>query len=678
MNKRYGHVIKICMRFAVLSALALIIGGIAFCVVPNFYSEAGKWTVGVAEIIIGIVILVSAFVMKQKRNKTLENMLSFLTKGTGAVASDLLASFPIPVAAAHIDGSVFWYNEKFSLLFKDKELFDSGIENLIEDIKWGEILKSNSHYERRICIGEKRYLFIANMIRNNHHSTQSEADKISVYIYLIDKTSEFALRKMYNNDRTDIAIINIDNYDDVLQRVTDNEQQQIVAQLRKCVNEWAAESNAIMKTTDRDRFYVLFEHKHLANYINKKFDILTKVRKISEDIKLPVSISIAIGVGGSLSESDAYARNALDMALGRGGDQVCIKDDTQYKFYGSKARDYEKSTRVKTRAVAVAFKDFIRNSDKVIFMGHSGADYDCFGAAIGLQRAVRALGKMPYIIYDNNSPAIKPLYDELKGIADYKGMFISGDEALELFTEDTMVVILDTHRPAMLPCRKLVEKASKVVLIDHHRRSTDFINPCSLIYHEPYASSTCEMATELIEYMDFGGAMTTIEAESLYMGILMDTKNFIVKTGVRTFEAASYLKRLGLNTIDVKKMFNVEKDDYDHRVDIVKTSVIIAPQIAVAKCYNKYPNIRVVASQAADDMLNIGDISASIVVYPIDNAVGISARSMGDTNVQVIMEQLGGGGHSTVAGAQVKDKSIDAVIEDVIEAVNNYLSNNDN
>ena len=483
---------------------------------------------------------------------------------------------------------------------------------------------------------------------------------------------------MYNNEKTDIAIINIDNYDDVLQRVNDNEQQQILSQIRQCVNEWAAEGNALVKNTDRDRYYVFFEHQYLADYVSKKFDILYKVRKVGEEIKLPVSISIGIGTGGSLSENDSYARSALDMALGRGGDQVSIKDDTQYKFYGSKARDYEKSTRVKTRAFAVALKDFIKNSDRVIFMGHSGADYDCFGAAIGLQRSVRTLGIKPYIIYDNNSPAVKVLYNELKSLPEYKGMFISGDEALEILTPDTLVVILDTHRPSMLPCPTLTERAAKVVLIDHHRRSTDFINPCSLIYHEPYASSTCEMATELLEYMNVGSSLTTLEAECLYTGILMDTKNFIVKTGVRTFEAASYLRRLGLNTADTKKLFNVSKEDYDHRADIVKTAKIIAPQIAVAKSYEKIPNIRVIASQAADEMLNIADIHASIVVYPIENAVGISARSLGDINVQLIMENLGGGGHSTVAGAQVRDKNIDMVVEDVINAVDEYLSNNEN
>lgn len=671
MKKYYGHIIKTYIILAFISAVLMVVGGITFCLTKNTIA-------GVVQIILGAIILIFLEILKKKRKDNISNFLNIVAKNSGAITSNVVGSLPIPVAVVHIDGSVNWYNESFSGLFLNKDLFDSKIESIIPSIKWGEVLKSAAHYEKRIKIEDKKFLLIAKTLKERNTSiTNEDEDKVSVYIYLIDRTNEVELKKRYNNEKTDIAIINIDNYDDVLQRVNDNEQQHIISQIRRCVNEWAQVSNALVKNTDRDRYYMFFEHKYLSKYVSEKFDILYKVRKVGEDIKLPVSISIGIGVGGSLAENDSYARSALDMALGRGGDQVSIKDDTQYKFYGSKARDYEKSTRVKTRAFAVALKDFMRNSDKVIFMGHAGADYDSFGAAIGLQRAVRTLGKKPYIVYDNNSPAIKLLYDELKVISEYKGMFISPDDSLEILTDNTLVVVLDTHRPSMLPCPALTEKASKVVLIDHHRRSTEFLSHCSLMYHEPYASSTCEMSTELLEYMDFGSSLTNVEAECLYTGILMDTKNFMLKTGVRTFEAASYLRRLGLNTTDIKKLFNVKKDDYDHRAEIIRTMYTVVPHIAVAKCYNKYQNMRVIASQAADEMLNIGDTQASIVLYPQDNGVGISARSLGDINVQIIMEYLGGGGHSTVAGAYVKDKTIDTVYNETVEAVNKYI-NNDN
>ena len=668
MRKYYGQITKSYTKAAVISALLLIIGAVLFFVTKNEI-------VILLEAVSGAGIFGTVLLLNRRRRESVNNFLAMMAKNSNSVSSNVMGSVPIPVVVTHIDGSVFWYNEKFSELFSNKDLFGISVETIIYDLKWSDVLKSASFYEKQVKVGENKYSLLAHTIQNKT-SGISDEDKVSVYIYLIDMTAETELREMYENDKTDIAIINIDNYDDVLQRVNDNDQQHIISQIRRCVNEWGEEGSALVKSVDRDRYYVFFEHRYLSDYIEKKFDILYRVRKVGEEIKLPVSISIGIGVGKTLAETDSYARSALDMALGRGGDQVSIKDETQFSFYGSKARDYEKSTRVKTRAFASALKDFIKSSDKVIFMGHSNADYDSFGAAMGLQRAVRTMGKKPYIIYDNNSPAIGKLFDELHTVQEYKGMYVSGENALELLTPDTLLVVLDTHRPSMLPCPQLAERAAKVVLIDHHRRSTDFINPCSLIYHEPYASSTCEMATELLEYMNLSSSLTTTEAECLYTGILMDTKNFIVKTGVRTFEAASHLKRLGLNTIDIKNLFNVNKDEYDRRADIVRTADMVAPKIAVAKTYQKLPNIRVVASQAADEMLNIADTHASIVVYPIDNNVGISARSLGDINVQLIMEYLGGGGHSTVAGAQVKDKNVDMVVDEVTEAVSKYLKNN--
>ena len=419
---------------------------------------------------------------------------------------------------------------------------------------------------------------------------------------------------------------------------------------------------------------MFFEHRYLSGYIKDKFDILEQVRKIGEEVKRPMSLSIGIGTGASIDENEQSARYALDMAQGRGGDQVGIKDDTQYSFYGGKTREYEKSTRVKTRAVAMALRDYFTGADSVIFVGHKNADYDCFGAAMGLQRAARTLGSKPYIIYDDSTAsAVAKLHGELAEMDEYRGMFISEDAALDLMTDLTLVVVLDTHRPTMLQSERVVERAAKVVLIDHHRRATEFINNCSLIYHEPYASSTCEMATEILQYMSLGSAVTAKEAECLYTGIVLDTKNFLIKTGVRTFEAASYLRRLGLNTFDVKKLFNVDKDEYDKRAEIVRTAFEIAPNIAIAHTSQNWQNIRVIASQAADDMLNINNIRASFVVYPDNGRTCVSARSLNGINVHVIMESLGGGGHSTVAGAQRSDVTIYQMIELIKKAVKDYL-----
>lgn len=668
MKKRYGQIIAYYSALAHIAAVILIAVG-ALCL---WFDNR---LAGIAGIAAGAVIGISAAMMRLMRRKKIAEFLKIVAYKNDTVSANAMASLPIPMIVAHIDGSVRWYNECFSSLFDNKDLFGAMIESIIPDIRWSAVLKSANNIDREVCLKDKIYRVLGKMIKDKSE-TASEEDKYSVYMYLIDKTAEKSIKLLYDNEKTDIAVINIDNYDEVLQKLDDNAQQQVSSKIRGIISAWASEADAVVKKIDRDRYFMFFEHKYLSGYIKRKFDILDKTRAVGEEVNQPVSVSIGIGVGKSLSENETAARNALDLALGRGGDQVSVKDDTQYSFYGGKTREYEKGTRVKTRAIALALKDFIKNSDKVIFMGHSNADYDCFGAAMGLQRAVRSMSRTPYIVYDNNSPAIKKLYDDLKSNPEYVKMFIDTTTAMEILTDDTLVVVLDTHRPSMLPCTQLAKNAAKVVLVDHHRRATEFLEHCSLIYHEPYASSTCEMATELLQYMDLGGTLTTTEAECLYTGILMDTKNFILKTGVRTFDAASYLRRLGLNTVEVKRLFNVDKEDYDLRVEIVKTAQEIAPDIAVAKSYKKFPNIKVIASQAADEMLNINNIHASIVVYPTDGAVGISARSIGDVNVQVIMEMLGGGGHMTVAGAQLKDISIDGAVEEVKKAVKLYINEN--
>ena len=669
MNKRYGQTMRFLTAASLVLAVITIAGGV-LCMFSDFRYA------GIVQTVIGAAAAVYFIVRMRRRRAVMSDYARILGSENNPVSSNIMASFPIPMVVAHIDGSVRWYNGRFSELMDNEDMFERMLEKLVPGIKWSNILKNASNIDMELTIRGRQYRIIGNMLKDRSQTAVADEDKSSIYLYFLDETTEKELQTLYENEKTDVAVVNIDNYEEVFRRVDDSDEDQITSQIRRCLNEWAKTGNAILKNTDRDRYFLFFEHKYLQTFTDEKFKILDSVRAIGEGMRIPVSISIGVGCGGSINENEAAARNALDMALGRGGDQVCIKDDTQYRFFGGKSREYEKSTRVKTRAVAVALKDFMRQSDMVIFVGHSAADYDCFGAAMGLQRAARALGKRAHVVHDNMSPAIKQLYDRLREDAEYKGIFVSPEDALEELTPNTLLVVLDTHRPSMLPDKRLVERAEKIVLIDHHRRSTEFINPCSLVYHEPYASSTCEMVTELLEYMDLGSALTEIEAECLYTGILMDTKNFLLKTGVRTFEAASYLRRLGLNTAAVKQLFNVDKQDYDHKVDIVKTASEVADGIAVAKTYEKYHNIKVIASQAADEMLNIGKIKASFVIYPFDDGAGVSARSLGDINVQLIVEKLGGGGHMTVAGAQLKNTDIDTAVRMTEQAVREYIKEN--
>ena len=639
----------------------------------GFFAYEKEYAYSAVLLLSAIILFICGCVFERIYRKSLGEYLNLVTAQSAGMSSDAISKFPLPMAVLQINGQISWYNDLFAEMLGTNDIFNIVISDVMPELKWSEILKSaNGIYTFAGYKG--RYYNVVGDIIKNPTSTEENPD-YSVLLYFIDKTEIEALRKRYENEKTDIAIVNIDNYDEIFQKLDDSEGQQTVSKIRKYIGEWAALSEGVMKKTERDRYLVFFQHRYLKEYINKKFSLLEEIRALGDELKMPISVSIGIGTGGDIHENDGYARAAIDMALGRGGDQAAVKDASQYNFYGGIAKDYEKSTRVKTRSFAVALKDFIAKSDKVIFMGHSGLDYDSFGAAMGLQRAVRTAGIEPYIVVDN-SPAIDKIVEEVVKIEEYRGMIISPETARDIITMNTLLVIVDTHRPSMMPDASLLEKTTKVVVIDHHRRSTDFVANTSLVYHEPYASSTCEMATEILQYIDENKKMTAFEAKALYTGIVMDTKNFSMKTGVRTFEAASYLRRYGLNTQEVRKLFDTDKDDYVRRAEIIKNSRQISEGMLASVCDEAYPNMKVISSQAADEMLNLSGIQAAFVLYPMENETYISARSLGTVNVQVIVEKLGGGGHATVAGAQVKTRDAEEVYKMLEEAITQYIEEN--
>ncbi len=668
MNKKHGNMPQSGFVLSIASGIIMLAAGILTV-------KLSPILIGGILIVFSVGVITSAVAWKISRRRNMERFVMEVSKNDNEITADILSAFPLPLVAVNIDGTIKWHNNYFGELINKSNVTGSQLNSVISGIKWGDILKTTSFFTKSVYFNEKRYELTGRLVQEH----ESEDSKVySVYLYFIDKSSYDEIKRLYEDEKTDIATICIDNYDEVMQRLNDDTQEKIVSGVRKCLNLWAQSGNAVFKRLDDDRYYAIFDHSKLAKYINEHFSVIEDVRKIGEETDAPVSISIGIGSGGTLAENEQYARSAMEMTQGRGGDQVCVNTKDSFKFYGGSNKEYEKNNRVRTRAVAKALKELIGNSDKVFLMGHSNADYDCFGAAIGLQRAARELKKQPYIIMDNSSPAIAPMKKELSLIEEYNEIFIDKDTAMEYITENSLLIVLDTHRPSMLPARQLTGRTAKVVVIDHHRRSMEFVNPCALTYLEAYASSTCEMVTELMDYMDMGKKLTRKEAECLYTGMLMDTKNFLIKTGARTFSAASYLRKLGINTLEVKKLFNISKSDYENKVDIVKTAVEIAPGFAVAEAKTAYPNIRVTASQAADEMLNIGDIGASIVIYPFEDGYGICARSIGNINVQLIMEALGGGGHATVAGAQIRTKDIERVRFEIDRAVRDYLHSRNN
>ncbi len=665
MRKVYSHAMRKYMIAAIAASVGLILWSALLAVF-------GLYVIAAVQAASGLLILLPVLIIRKKRKDDIIKYLHKIVRDDEGISENVLMSVPLSMVICSIDGTIRWYNDMFSDIFRERKLEYESLDDCIDELKWSEVLKNPEGKKIETVQGEHIYSLEWRMLKDQL-APNKIGDHYSVFFFLKDITREKELELNYENERVDIAVLNIDNYDEFVQKADDDVQDAASSKIRSTLVAWSKIADPVLKKTDRDRFIIAFEHQHLSKFIENKFDIIEKIRTIAEEeAKFPLALSIGIGTGGSIAENEASARQALDMALGRGGGQACIKDNIQFKFYGGKSGEYERSTRVKARAVATALSDFIKNSDNVIFMGHRAADYDCFGAAVGLQRAVRAVGGTPYIVHERISPAVEPMYNDIRDIDEYAGMFLDENEVLEEVTPNTLLVILDTHRPSMLPCERLLDKVSKVVLIDHHRRSTEFISPCSLIYHEPYASSTCEMVTELLEYMEAGTEVTKLEAQCLYTGILMDTKNFMLKTGVRTFEAASYLRKLGLDTVAVRRMFSSSVSDYSRKAEIVGATELVTDNIAISKTYQPHKNMRMLASQAADDMLNIDDVAGSVVVYPCENGVGFCARSLGAINVQLIMEKLGGGGHMTVSGAFIKDIDVDEGVIRAKQAVEAY------
>lgn len=623
------------------------------------------------EFSISLVLLLFVILGEINKNKEMSQFMSLITEQSGNMSSEIITRFPFPMLVLSIDGKVVWYNDYATSMFDSQDLYGMMLPDLITDLKWTELLRKTDDINMDITYNSRNYFVYGSLIKRND-SGEDKNTAYSVLLYFNDITDSVVAKKKREDEKVDVAIVTIDNYDDVFQSMDDVTSQETIAKINSIVSKWVNESNGIMKKTESDRYLLFFEHQYLEHYIKNKFDILEKIRAIGDEIKEPITISIGIGTGSHLIENESKARAAVEMVWGRGGDQAAIKDSEEFKFFGSTTKDYEKSTRVKTRMFSFALKEMISHSENVMIMGHSAADYDSYGAAIGISRAVRNMNKNVYIVLDS-SPAIKPMYDKMLTLPEYSGMIISPNTALEMANKNTLLLVLDTHRPSMLPAPKLLDVVNQVVLIDHHRRSTEFIENLALIYLEPYASSTCELVTEILQYIDDSKKLNSFEAMALYLGIFMDTKNFVAKTGVRTFEAASYLKRYGVNTMEIKTLVNLDFDDYVKRMDIIREAEIWNTDIAVSICENSFDNMRVISSQAADEMLNISGIKAAFVVYQVENSVFFSARSMPDINVQLIMEKLGGGGHASVAGCQIKNITLQEAREKLKDAIKEYI-----
>ena len=642
------------------------------CAVLTFLTGPGQLWLGIAETVLFLVLILLNVLERKRRDLDVKEYMRVLNTHMDTATKDSLVNFPFPMVVAHLDGRVSWYNQSFAKIIEGESLFERQISDIIDDLNWSDVLRMQEGIALSVVYRERQYSVMGNIIKPD----PKRENEYLILLYWLDETELKSTKQKYLDEKTDVSIILIDNYDDVMNSMEESVKPQMSSMIARYIHEWIGDAKGILKKLERDRYIFLFEHKDLERFVREKFELLDRVREINIGNKTPATISIGIGTGGeTIANNDEYARMALDMALGRGGDQAVIKDENQFRFYGGKTKEHEKSTRVKSRVVAYALRQLIMSEENVVIMGHKSPDMDSIGAAVGLSRGVKNRGKPAYIVCgDCSESAAKIVKDIRESSPDFAGLFITPEEANQIVNENTVLIVVDTHRPSLTENPELLKKAGEIVLIDHHRRSTEFIENCSLVYHEPYASSTSEMVAELLQYMDNKVALTKLEAEAMYAGIYMDTKNFTFKTGVRTFDAASFLRKHGVDTVAVKKMFQSDLAHYTSRAHIVGAAEFVQKDIAVAVNNEPISDAPIVAAQAADELLEIEGVEASFVITKEGNAVLISGRSWGSYNVQVILEKLGGGGHMTVAGAQFYDTSAQEVREQLLSAIEEYLA----
>ncbi|MFI3210060.1 MAG: DHH family phosphoesterase [Peptostreptococcaceae bacterium] len=580
-----------------------------------------------------------------------------------------IMNLPTPLCVIEFDGDITWYNDKFDEMINKKDLMGSNIEDIMNDLNLRKVLNENKEMYSEISFNDREYDIIYRVIKND----KVQNNRYLMVIYFFDKTDKLKLELEYEDNKNAIALIQIDGYDEVLKSTPEDKRLLLNVDIEKILSSIENETKGALRRISKENYILIFDKKSCINLEKDKFSVLDKIRDISQENTLPVTISIGIGRDGeSINEHLKMATSSLDLALGRGGDQVVVKSNDKFIFYGGKSKAIEKTTKVKSRLIGHALKQIILESEKIYIMGHKYPDMDAMGAAVGVYEICKSFNKDAKIILDKTNDSIKEFTDRIENSKFHEDIFIKCDDAIEDCTKDTLVVVVDTHRPNYTECEEILNISDKVAVIDHHRRGIDFINETVLLFHETYVSSTCELITELVQYVDDDVKINKLTAEGLLAGISLDTKSFTFKTGVRTFEAASYLKKLGADTVEVKKLFNSNINDVVIRAEIIQSAKMIGDNICIASSIKEDENINIIVAQAADELLNIKDVEASFVLGMKNKKVFISARSLGNMNVHVIMEKLGGGGHKDVAGAQL-DLSFEDSIKLLRETIDKHL-----
>ena len=615
-----------------------------------------------------VTALMFVFYSYRRRNRHME-LLRYIQSAPDTIESIGQGESPFPTVMARLsDGGIVWANQQFTSITGLSDTWaEQKLDDILPDFSTAWLLDRKTEAPRDVNIGGRRYRVYGAGIKADDPSSTL----LGVF-YFSDLTRLYQIRDEYVRSRPVVSLILIDNYEELTKNLSDSAISTLNARLNDAITEWTEGSGGLLRRLERNRYLYIFEKRDLAGAIADKFSLLENMHEIISPAGLPASISIGMGVDGeSFEESYNFAALSVEMALSRGGDQAVIKDRFNFTFYGGRSAEADYRSQVRSRVTANSLMELIGQSSEVFIMGHKNADLDSVGAAMGIGTLCRKKGKKFSIVLDMEKNASRQLLDEILQVPEYADVFISGQEALLRCDNHSTLIVVDTNRPDQAESKGLLETISKICVIDHHRRAADYINPVVVNLHEPYASSASELVADLLQYAVEPEDILPIEAKSLLAGICLDTKSFNVRTGERTFEAAAFLRRLGADTVEVKKLMQSNFPDTIAKYQIIRSAKLYRDDIAISALNTS--TTRILAAQAADDMLNISGISASFVLYPDDDQVVISARSIGAANVQMILEPLGGGGNAATAGAQIRGATVEEVTGRLAASIDKFF-----
>lgn len=612
------------------------------------------------------------FVKVKEDNERMDKYVENLSETFESATKHAIFNMPFPLVMLNERGNMIWYNTPFLDMIVEDEILNEKISDVVPNFNLVDVLEGNEKEPVPVEYDGKDYLVHLNFVSGKKKGNSTND---IIMLYWVENTDFIELENKYEDEITVVMIAYVDNYDDVKNTTPDINRPLLFAEIDKKITGYFSNYNALVRKYENDKYMIVLSNKSFKTIKNKKFDILDEMRELEFGNTIPITLSMGIVENGhDFITMFQDARAAIDISLGRGGDQAVINKSGNFEFYGGKSKAVEKRNKVRARVIAYALRQLIEQSSTVFVMGHKNPDMDAIGAGIGVLRCIKNRKKDGYLILKEENPSIKNLLQKLKlDQPELLDNIITPDQAKEIIDEDSLMILVDNHKPSFTESPELVEISKKIVIIDHHRRGTEFVKNPVLTYLEPYASSASELVTEVLTYMSDDINLTKFEAEALLAGITVDTKNFSFQTGVRTFEAASILKRAGADTTNVRQLFRDDFNTFVNRADVISSSKILFGKIAIGRLKEEIEGSILIAAQSANELLDINGVEASFVLTPSDDRIHISGRSLGNISVQLIMESLEGGGHLTSAATQIMGANVDEAEEMLIKVVEEYL-----